>query len=70
MAFNFLDAVKSYFGDEMVSRASNYLGESDDLLRKGLNVVIPSSRNITINTASTIGSLDLARTIRRLDVLV
>jgi len=53
MAFNFLDAVKSYFGDEMISRASNYLGESDDLLRRGLNVVIPASLAGIVNKVQT-----------------
>ena len=36
MAFNILDAVRAYFGNEMISKASNYLGETDSMeyLRK------------------------------------
>jgi hypothetical protein len=49
MAFNFLDAVGAYFGHEMISRASSYLGETDTVLKKGLDVVIPASLAAIIN---------------------
>jgi outer membrane protein OmpA-like peptidoglycan-associated protein len=41
MSWNFLDAVKGYFSDELVSKAVSYLGESESVVKKGLNTVIP-----------------------------
>jgi len=41
MSFNFLDAVKGQFTNELLSKASSYLGESDATVQKGLDTVIP-----------------------------
>ena len=43
MSFNFLEAVKGCFDHEMISKAANYLGEDDALLKKGLDAIIPAS---------------------------
>jgi hypothetical protein len=53
MAFNILDAVRAYFGNEMISKASNYLGETDSMLKKGLDTAIPASLAAIINKAQT-----------------
>jgi outer membrane protein OmpA-like peptidoglycan-associated protein len=41
MSWNLLDAVKGQFTNELLSKASSYLGESDAALQKGLDTVIP-----------------------------
>ena len=43
MAFNFLETVKGFFGNEMIGRAATYLGENEVVLRKGLDAIIPAS---------------------------
>jgi len=41
MSFNFLDAVKGQFTNELLGKAASYLGESDATVQKGLDTVIP-----------------------------
>ena len=41
MSWNFLDAVKGQFTNELLSKAASYLGESDATVQKGLDTVIP-----------------------------
>ncbi len=41
MSWNFLDAVKGQFTNELLSKAASYLGESDTTVQKGLDTVIP-----------------------------
>jgi outer membrane protein OmpA-like peptidoglycan-associated protein len=43
MSFNFLDAVKGHFTKELVGQAASYLGESESLVSKGLDAVIPTA---------------------------
>jgi len=41
MSWNFLDAVKGQFTNELLGKAASYLGESDATVQKGLDTVIP-----------------------------
>jgi hypothetical protein len=43
MSFDLLDTVKEYFGSELITRASAYLGESETTLRRSLGALIPVS---------------------------
>jgi OmpA-OmpF porin, OOP family len=42
MSFNLMDAAKSLFTSEMVSKASNYLGESESGVAKAISGILPS----------------------------
>lgn len=53
MSLNLLDLVKGYFTNDMISKASGYLGESDATVRKGLDAVIPSTLAGIINKADS-----------------
>jgi len=41
MSWNFLDAVKGQFTNELLGKAASYLGEADATVQKGLDTVIP-----------------------------
>jgi outer membrane protein OmpA-like peptidoglycan-associated protein len=43
MSFNFLDAVKGQFTNELIGKAASYLGESESSVSKGLDAVIPTA---------------------------
>jgi hypothetical protein len=43
MSWNFLDAVKGQFTNELIGKAASYLGESESLVSKGLDAVIPTA---------------------------
>jgi outer membrane protein OmpA-like peptidoglycan-associated protein len=43
MSWNFLDAVKGQFTKELIGQAASYLGESESVVSKGLDAVIPTA---------------------------
>jgi outer membrane protein OmpA-like peptidoglycan-associated protein len=43
MSFNFLDAVKGQFTNEILGKAASYLGESEATVKSGLDTVIPAA---------------------------
>jgi outer membrane protein OmpA-like peptidoglycan-associated protein len=43
MSWNFLDAVKGQFTSELIGKAASYLGESDAVVSKGLDAIIPTA---------------------------
>jgi outer membrane protein OmpA-like peptidoglycan-associated protein len=43
MSWNFLDAVKGQFTNELIGQAASYLGESESVVSKGLDAVIPTA---------------------------
>ncbi|MDI3322019.1 OmpA family protein [Pinibacter soli] len=43
MAFNLLDAVKSYLPGDIISKAAGYLGESENSVARGLDAAVPLS---------------------------
>ena len=53
MNFNFLDTVKGYFSNDLVSKVANYLGESELTVKRGLNAVIPVTLAGIVNKAQT-----------------
>lgn len=56
MATNLLDSVKGLFTNDLVSRASSALGESEGAVQKALSGVIPSVLAGTLNKAGEGGS--------------
>jgi outer membrane protein OmpA-like peptidoglycan-associated protein len=65
MSFNLLDAVKGYFTPDLVGQASSFFGETDTLVSKGLDAVIPSTlaglvRKAELGDTSTL--MNLAKT--------
>jgi outer membrane protein OmpA-like peptidoglycan-associated protein len=53
MNFNFLDAVKGVFSNDLVSKAAGFLGESESGIKRGLDAVIPVSLAGIINKAQS-----------------
>ncbi|HET6996568.1 MAG TPA: OmpA family protein [Chitinophagaceae bacterium] len=53
MNFNFLDAVKSFFNNDLISKAASYLGESELGIKRALNAIIPVSLAGIINKAQS-----------------
>lgn len=51
MNFNFLDAVTGVFNDDLVSKISGFLGESESGIKRGLDAVIPVSLAGIVNKA-------------------
>jgi outer membrane protein OmpA-like peptidoglycan-associated protein len=64
MSFNLSDAVKGYFTNELIGQAAGYLGESDSVLKKGLDTVIPVSLAGLVNKAES-GGTDALLTMAR-----
>ncbi|MDH7462571.1 OmpA family protein [Chitinophagaceae bacterium 26-R-25] len=56
MAFNLLDAVKSYLPADVISKAANYLGESDNNIVRGVAATVPLSLAGIIQKAETGGA--------------
>jgi OmpA-OmpF porin, OOP family len=63
MSFNLMDIAKGYFTNQLVSKASSYLGESEGGISKAISAVIPS---IIGGVADKASSLDGAASISRL----
>jgi OmpA-OmpF porin, OOP family len=42
MSFNLLDIVKGYFGNDLISKASSFLGESEGGVAKAVSGIVPS----------------------------
>ncbi|MCO4294632.1 OmpA family protein [Solitalea sp. MAHUQ-68] len=53
MAFNFIDTVYSYFGNELIGKAEIYLNEGTVSVKKGLEAIIPVSLNGIVKEAET-----------------
>jgi hypothetical protein len=53
MNFNFLDAVKGVFSNDLVSQAAGFLGESESGIKKGLDAIIPVSLAGIVNKAQS-----------------
>ncbi|POY35944.1 hypothetical protein C3K47_12090 [Solitalea longa] len=53
MAFNFIDTVHSYFGNELIGKAENYLNEGTVSVKKGLEAIIPISLAGLVHKAET-----------------
>ena len=51
MSWNFLDAVKGQFTNELIGKAASYLGESDAVVSKGLDAIIPTALAGIVNKA-------------------
>jgi outer membrane protein OmpA-like peptidoglycan-associated protein len=51
MSWNFLDAVKGHFTNELIGKAASYLGESESNVSKGLESVIPAALAGIVNKA-------------------
>lgn len=43
MSWSLLDAVKGHFTNELIGKAASYLGESESMVSKGLDAVIPTA---------------------------
>jgi Bacterial protein of unknown function (DUF937) len=52
MSFNLMDAAKSLFTSEMVTKASNYLGESESGVAKAIGGILPSVLGGLVSKAS------------------
>jgi outer membrane protein OmpA-like peptidoglycan-associated protein len=52
MSFNLIDSAKSLFTNEMVSKASSYLGESESGVAKAISGILPSVLGGLVNKAS------------------
>ena len=52
MSFNLMDAAKGLFTSEMVSKASNYLGESESGVAKAIGGILPSVLGGLVSKAS------------------
>jgi OmpA-OmpF porin, OOP family len=52
MSFNLMDAAKSLFTSDMVSKASNYLGESESGVAKAIGGILPSVLGGLVSKAS------------------
>jgi OmpA-OmpF porin, OOP family len=63
MSFNLMDLAKGYFSNQLVSKASSFLGESESGVAKAVSAVLPS---IIGGVADKASSLDGAATISRL----
>ena len=53
MNFDFLDAVKGFFNNDLISKAASYLDESELGIKRALNAVIPVSIAGIINRAQS-----------------
>ena len=65
MSFSLINTVRSYFSDDMVGKAAQYLGENESMVRKGLDAVIPLSLAGMVQKSeggNTESLLSLART--------
>ena len=56
MAFNLLDAVKSYLPADVISKAAGYLGESESSIARGFDAAVPLSLAGIIQKAETGGA--------------
>ncbi len=65
MSINMINSLNSYFSDELVGKAAEFLGENESIIRKGLNAVIPVSLAGIVKKAESGNAeslLSLART--------
>jgi OmpA-OmpF porin, OOP family len=53
MSFNLIDAAKGLFTNELVSKASSYLGESETGVSKAMSGILPTVFSGLLNTSST-----------------
>ena len=53
MSFNLIDAAKGLFTNELVSKASSYLGESETGVSKAMSGILPTVFSGLLNTSTT-----------------
>src|SRR6478672_4286151 len=69
MSFNLIDAARSLFPNELIGKASSYLGESENSISKALSGIIPTILGGISEkaTSSTAGAATVAKLAKESD---